>query len=216
MIEKFKKTMSGKVVSAGFTLIELLVVIAIIAILAIVVLLTLNPGQLIAQARDSNRISDLATIKSAVAYYLQDVASPAWPASATCYEDGPLAAGVAAPTTNCPWFVTASGTIVSTSSRSVNGATGWIPINLGKISVGSPISQWPADPLNTGFAGTYAAGSSTDFFYSFAASTTSAGGYKLAALMESAKFSSGGASDVETNDGGSSSSTYEQGSNLAL
>ncbi|MBI5221157.1 MAG: prepilin-type N-terminal cleavage/methylation domain-containing protein, partial [Candidatus Liptonbacteria bacterium] len=36
----------------GFTLIELLVVIAIIAILAAVVILTLNPGQLLKQARD--------------------------------------------------------------------------------------------------------------------------------------------------------------------
>ena len=40
---------------SGFTLIELLVVIAIIAILAVVVILTLNPAQLLAQARDSTR-----------------------------------------------------------------------------------------------------------------------------------------------------------------
>ena len=50
----------------GFTLIEFLVVIAIIAILAVVVVLTLNPAELLRQARDSNRVSDFATFKSAI------------------------------------------------------------------------------------------------------------------------------------------------------
>jgi prepilin-type N-terminal cleavage/methylation domain-containing protein len=45
-----------------FTLIELLVVIAIIAILSVIVILTLNPAQLLMQARDSNRISDMSTL----------------------------------------------------------------------------------------------------------------------------------------------------------
>jgi len=57
----------------GFTLIELLVVVAIIAVLAVAVVLVLNPVQLIKQARDSTRISDLATLNSA---YLADQSSP--------------------------------------------------------------------------------------------------------------------------------------------
>jgi prepilin-type N-terminal cleavage/methylation domain-containing protein len=203
---------------SGFTLIELLVVIAIIAILAIVVILTLNPGQLIAQARDSNRISDIATIKSAIAYYQQDVSNPTLGAAGTCYEDGPVNSltGLAANSTNCPWFLTASTTILSTSSRSVNVATGWIPINLSLISVGSPIGQWPADPLNTLGHATGAFVIATDHFYSYAASSTSAGGFKLGSSMESQKYSTGGSGDIETNDGGNSTSTYEQGSNLLL
>ncbi len=56
----------------GFTLIELLVVIAIIAILAVVVVLTLNPAQLLAQSRDANRVSDLATLQSAISLYTVD------------------------------------------------------------------------------------------------------------------------------------------------
>jgi prepilin-type N-terminal cleavage/methylation domain-containing protein len=56
----------------GFTLIELLVVIAIIAILAVVVVLTLNPAQLLAQSRDANRVSDMATLNSAVSLFLTD------------------------------------------------------------------------------------------------------------------------------------------------
>jgi prepilin-type N-terminal cleavage/methylation domain-containing protein len=49
-----------------FTLIELLVVIAIIAILSVIVILTLNPAQLLMQARDSNRISDMSTLNDAL------------------------------------------------------------------------------------------------------------------------------------------------------
>ncbi len=42
----------------SFTLIELLVVIAILAVLATAVVLVLNPSQLLAQGRDSTRLSD--------------------------------------------------------------------------------------------------------------------------------------------------------------
>src|SRR3989344_6138343 len=60
----------------GFTLIELLIVIGILAILATAVILILNPAQLFAQARDSKRISDLATVRGAVVLYLSTVSSP--------------------------------------------------------------------------------------------------------------------------------------------
>ena len=60
--------------SRGFTLIELLVVIAIIAILAVVVVLTLNPAEMMREARDSNRLSDLATLQSAINLYNTDAA----------------------------------------------------------------------------------------------------------------------------------------------
>ena len=56
----------------GFTLIELLVVIAIIAILAVIVVLTLNPAQLLEQSRDANRLSDMATLTSALNLYATD------------------------------------------------------------------------------------------------------------------------------------------------
>jgi prepilin-type N-terminal cleavage/methylation domain-containing protein len=204
---------SRKTSYVGFTLIELLVVIAIIAILAIVVVLVLNPGQLIAQARDSNRIEDLATIKSALGYYLQDTPIPSLGAAGQCWMDGPKFNGVVT-TSTCPWFVTASTTVNSTTTRSTSN--GWMPVNVSGVSVGPPIAQWPADPSNiVGHAGgPFASG--TDFFYSYAASTTAAGGYKVAANMESQKYSAGGPSDAETNDGGSSTSSYEQGTNLTL
>ena len=68
--------MKSRIHSRAFTLIELLVVIAIVAVLAVTVILTLNPAQLLRQARDSNRTQDLATLKSAISLYLADVASP--------------------------------------------------------------------------------------------------------------------------------------------
>jgi len=69
----------------------------------------------------------------------------------------------------------------------------------------------PIDPLNVdGTAATKAAGA---FFYGY---ITNGSTYKLSAFMESAKYSTGGANDVETPDGGINNYVYEQGSNTAL
>ncbi len=50
----------------GFTLIELLVVMGIIGILAMIVLVAVNPGRQFAQARDTQRRSDLYAITNAI------------------------------------------------------------------------------------------------------------------------------------------------------
>ena len=47
-------------------MIELLVVLALVAILSVVVVMTLNPAELLKQARDSNRFSDISTINTAL------------------------------------------------------------------------------------------------------------------------------------------------------
>ena len=60
----------------GFTLLELLIVIGILAILSTTIILVINPAQLLKRARDSQRISDLNTMKTAIAYYVTEATTP--------------------------------------------------------------------------------------------------------------------------------------------
>lgn len=57
---------------SGFTLIEILVVIGIIAILAAVVLIAINPARQFAQARNSQRTSNINAILNAIGQYTAD------------------------------------------------------------------------------------------------------------------------------------------------
>lgn len=189
----------------GFTLIELLVVIAIIAILAVVVVLTLNPAELLRQARDSNRISDFATIKSSLALYTEDVSTSTTLQGSRGFVinlSGATSAAYTAFNTAATWGFTGGETGTTTASRAVD-STGWIPVNLNAISSGAPISSWPVDPVNSG-----------SNFYAYAATSTPPGGWKVATKMESQKYGYNGSNDVVSTDGGNSTSTYEQGSNI--
>jgi prepilin-type N-terminal cleavage/methylation domain-containing protein len=180
----------------GFTLIELLVVIAIVAILAVVVVLTLNPAELLKQARDSNRISDLNTVKSAISIYLADVAAPSLGAVGTCY----LSASTTNSLTSCG-FQGTYATVVSSTNRGVTGG-GWMPVTFSSISSGAPFGQLPVDPT---------AGNA--YVYRYVASTTS-NTFKLMATLESAKYLAAGS--AASTDGGASSTAYEAGTNMSL
>ncbi len=183
----------------GFTLIELLVVIAIIAVLAVVVVLTLNPAELLKQARDSNRISDLNTLKSAISLYVADGGSSLATGYSSCYVSTSTSPGA-----NCnSVFSTNYVTATTTGSQVVNGS-GWIPVNFSAITSGAPISNLPVDPVNN-----------ATYWYGYGA-TSSNTTFKLTANMESTKYAQGGSNDVESTDGGRSSTTYEVGTNVNL
>ncbi|MFA5099037.1 MAG: type II secretion system protein [Candidatus Paceibacterota bacterium] len=172
----------------GFTLIELVIVIAILAILAAVVVLTLNPAQLMAQARDSQRISDLGSVKSAIALYLATAASPAITA-------GPYAMA----STTCEGFSAAACTL--RASTTVDG-TGWVAINFNNTTGGSPLSALPADPTN-----------SATYQYAYKGDATNLV-YKITGKLESQKYAVAGG--PMSTDGGNNTSLYELGTNLGL
>ncbi|HEY5220830.1 MAG TPA: type II secretion system protein [Candidatus Paceibacterota bacterium] len=182
----------------GFTLIELLVVIAIIAILAVVVVLTLNPAALLQQSRDANRLSDMATLTSALNLYVTDQAgassfslgnvSDTYPS--TYDPSATSTAGDQCQGSGMPSFDTSTGQswqcAALANSRSVNG-TGWIPVNFTKISAGSPIGSLPVDPTNQ---------TSSGLFYAYNTNGTQ---FEVTADLESQKYKSQNGSAPQTN-----------------
>lgn len=111
----------------GFTLIELLIVIAIIAILAIIVVLTINPARIMEKSRDSQRMSDLTSLATAINLYLAD------------NHDFAGLGGVTY-ATNDPGK--------TDNERKKNDGTGWVPIDFTVVSSGAPIAAEPIDPKN--------------------------------------------------------------------
>ncbi len=180
--------LKGRSLNKGFTLIELLIVIAILAVLAVAVVVVLNPAELLKQARDSNRISDLGSIDKALGIYFYDRALTSYTATSTC------TVGITFPGLS-------SGSCAENASTSVTGG-GWVVANLSLISIDSPLSRLPLDPVNN-----------TDNYYAYRGSST-VGKYEINANMESSKYSNGGTSDVEDTDGGNVATWYEVGTAL--
>ena len=184
----------------GFTLIELLVVIAILVVLSVVVILTLNPAELLRQARDSTRLSDMATMKSAVALYLADVAQPTLGDSTRCYVHSSSTLGVG---TRCgPAGVERflAGTNNVSSSIAVD-TSGWMPVNFAGISGGSPIAAVPTDPTNN-----------ATLYYAYRVNPANTTQYEFNMKLESLKY----ASTTSQTDGGNLPDIYEGGTLLSL
>jgi len=178
----------------GFTLLELLIVIGILSILSTTVILVINPAQLLKKARDSQRISDLNTMKTAIAYYITEASDPDIGDAGQSYSD--------VATVIC--FGTAS-----TATSTTIGLGGWIPVRFDQMTGGSPIGSLPRDPNQSLIDGNpslyYAYGVANDTYYTF----------KLVANMESTYYGGGGG-DVEANDGGTQTTLYEVGTDMTL
>lgn len=181
-----------KTTKKGFTLVELLIVVGILAVLGIAVVVVLNPAELLKQGRDSTRLSDLGTVTQALSLYLADQTSPTINDAFLC-------------------TVTSTGPFTTGCSRNQSAAidgTGWVAVNLGAITGGSPIAKLPIDPVN-----------STSYYYAYAgksASTT----FEIDARLESVKYR-----DQMTSDGGDKNTCvnytentcfYETGRTLSL
>ncbi len=205
----------------GFTLIELIIVITIIVILGIVVVVLIDPAEMLAQGRDSQRISDLAMVKGAI----QLVLATGVPsnASSVCSTAGAPSAGNA---DTLIWVssVTAGAStynkVTATSTRPLVDSTGWIKIDFTTPSTGAALSKLPVDPTNVyGTAGLY---------YRWGCNFPSGGRYEyeIDATLESAKYRPGctvaNCDDKGINDGGNSSAAtalggrYEVGNNLKV
>lgn len=134
--------------SKGFTLIEILVVIGIIAILAAVVIVALNPARQFAQARNSQRWSNINTLLNAIGQRLAD-SRGTWTATGGCPSPLPSAATVVGSgsgnfdlaTCIIPTYVSTMVTDPSVGTLASTGYTLQRDSSTGRISVSAPYAE---------------------------------------------------------------------------
>ena len=169
----------GKSVSS-FTLIELLIVIGILAVLVAAVVVVLNPAQLLAQARDANRLSELTAANSALTLYAQDaIGSASLGTAGTTYISVPDPTATTSAGSNCSslGFPPTGYHCAGPSFYRNTDGTGWIPVNFSTMSVGSPLPALPVDPVNTTSSGDY-----------YRYTTNGSSNWALSAIPESTKY----------------------------
>jgi len=150
-----------------------MVVTTILATLATTTLVTLNPTELLAQMRDSQRITTIGMLRDAVSLLVAD--RPATSLAVTNLVH------ISLPSTrqNCDDIVGLPALPAGQTYRCVTAENltridggGWIPLDFRGITDGSPFATLPVDPINTSTS-----------FYSF---TTAPGGRAtIAARIES-------------------------------
>ncbi|MBI4134312.1 MAG: prepilin-type N-terminal cleavage/methylation domain-containing protein [Candidatus Terrybacteria bacterium] len=225
----------------GFTLLELLIVIAVIVVLAGILILILNPAETLARSRDAQRIADLNSLKTALGIYVTSVASPDLDAAVASFCAGTPdnvdmkigysfseANGTKACTADVAegtdvdagnTFDSAAGDFcVTNTTPTLTDGTGWVPVNLGGITGGSPLSNLPLDPTNTMADATP---DNTDLVYRYACQNNVAAAadlvFEFNTILESAAYATVGAATnrMET-DGGDNTSYLEVGTSVRL
>lgn len=187
--------------SASFTLNELLITIAVLAILVGAVVIVLNPGELLAGARDSKRISELNSLAQAITLHSNSIPGGYKGEESTVYISLPDTSTTCSnllsslPSLPTGWSYNC---VPEADLRKPDGS-GWLPVNLSAISGGSPWNELPIDPENS---------ATNNLYFAYVKSNA---GYALAALLESEKQ---GIKAYE--DGGSDLSRFEVGSDLSI
>lgn len=229
----------------GFTLLELLIVIAILAILSVTLVLVLNPAESLRKSRDTQRMSDLSTLKTALGLYMTTVSSVDLDTgvanlclgetdntAAQIAYSAPSGTGAVVADLNCGANVAEGADVVGGSTFDVTDncyhvapdysalvdGTGWLPVNLGTISGGSPISSLPLDPTNDTAV---AAPTNATLVYRYACqavgdSTHPSNVFEIDAVLESDQYKVGGTDDKSAKDGGDNPNYYEVGTSVKL
>ena len=140
----------------SFTLVELLIVIAILAILAAAVVIVINPGEMMAEARDSQRISDIKSVTGSLSLFTIDNPNNSLGSANILYisipDSNTNCSGVSGlPPLPSGWSYRCS---TSTNLKKLD-STGWVPIDFSLVKGGSPIPYLPIDPVNTASGGYY-------------------------------------------------------------
>ena len=183
---------------SSFTLVELLIVIAILAILAAAVVIVINPGEMLAQARDSERAASINSLRKTIDLFILDKFSASQGSAQTIYISIPDTSATCANITSLPTLPSgwAYHCVLTADLKKIDG-TGWVPINFSLINGGSPIPFLPIDPVNDAATGKY---------YTY----VTGGSYDLTALMESKKH------DIAISDGGILTGVYQTGTHIGL
>ena len=128
-----------------------MVVTTILATLATTTLVTLNPVELLAQMRDSQRITTIGMLRDAVSLLVADR-----PVTTSLAVTNLVHISLPSIHQNCadiaglPALPTGQTYRCVTAERLTNiDGTGWIPLDFRGITDGSPFATLPVDPINT-------------------------------------------------------------------